>query len=276
MSDSVTLWTVVHQTPLSMEFSRQEYCNKLPFPPPGDLPNPGIKPVSCVSYIGRWSLSHCATCEALTFRWTSKVTCLLISTKKVQLFLYGSKIVLWGGLNNNLSYSITVVVQSLSHVQFFATPWTAACHAPLSSIISRTLLSFMFVESVMLSNHLIFYHPLLLLLSIFSSIRIFPNELADHIRCPKYWSYNISPSSKYSELISFRIDSFDFLALQGSFKSLLQHHSSKASIFSTLSLLYGPALTSIHDYWKNHSFDSMDICWLKWCLCFLICCLGLS
>ena len=87
---------------------------------------------------------------------------------------------------NSVPFDAVVVVQSLSHVQFFATPWTAAYHAPLSSIISRNLLSFMSIESVMLSNHLIFYHSLLLLLSIFSSIRIFPNELADHIRCPKY------------------------------------------------------------------------------------------
>ena len=186
MSDSVTLWTVVHQTPLSMEFSRQEYCNKLPFPPPGDLPNPGIKPVSCVSYIGRWSLSHCATCEALTFRWTSKVTCLLISTKKVQLFLYGSKIVLWGGLNNNLSYSITVVVQSLSHVQFFATPWTAAFQASLSFTISRSSLKLTSIELVMPSNHVILDHHLLLLPSVFPSIRVFSNESALCIRWPKY------------------------------------------------------------------------------------------
>ena len=191
----MTLWTVVHQTPLSMEFSRQEYCNRLSFPPPGDLPNPGIKPISCVSCIGRRSLSQCTTCEALIFRWIPKVTCLLISTKKVQLFLYGFEIVLWGGLNNNL-YSIAVVVQSLSHVQLFATPGTAACQAPLSSSISRNLPSFMSVESVMLSSHLTFYHLLLLLCSIFSSIRFFPNELADHIRWPKYWSYNISPFSE--------------------------------------------------------------------------------
>ena len=148
---------------------------------------------------------------------------------KVQLFLYGSKIVLWGGLNNNLSYSI-VVVQSLSPVQLFATLWTAACQAPLSSIISWNLLSFTSVESVMLSNHLIFYHPLPVLLSIFSSIRIFPNELADHIRWPKYWSYNISPSSEYSGLISFRIDWFELLAVQETLKRLLQHHSSRVSV----------------------------------------------
>ena len=89
------------------------------------------------------------------------------------------------------------------------------------------------------------------------SIRIFSNESALSIRWPKYWSFSfsISPSTEYSGLISFRIDWFDFLAVQGTLKSLLQHHSSKPSISSVLSLLYGPTLTSIHDYWKNHSFD---------------------
>ena len=96
--------------------------------------------------------------------------------------------------------------------------------------IHWNLLSFTSVESVMLSNHLIFYHPLPVLLSIFSSIRIFPNELADHIRWPKYWSYNISPSSEYSGLISFRIDWFELLAVQETLKRLLQHHSSRVSV----------------------------------------------
>ena len=94
--------------------------------------------------------------------------------------------------------------------------------------------------------------PLLLLPSILPSIRVFSNESVLHIRWPKYWSFNfnISPSNEYSGLISFRTDWLDLLAVQGTLKSLLQHHSSKASI-----LLYGPTLTSIHDYWKNHSFD---------------------
>ena len=87
-------------------------------------------------------------------------------------------------------------------------------------------------------------------------------------------SFNISPSSEYSGLISFKIDWFDLLAVQETLKSLLQHHSSKASFFWALSLLYGPTLTSIHDYWKNHSFDYTHLCWQ--CLCFLILCLGLS
>ena len=124
-------------------------------------------------------------------------------------------------------------VQSLSHVQFSATPWTAAHEASLSFTNSWSLLKLMSIESVMPSNHLILCCPLLLLPSIFPSIRVFFNESALLIRWPKYWSFScsISPSNEYSGLISFRIDWFDLLAVQGTFKSLLQHHSSKASIF---------------------------------------------
>ena len=113
------------------------------------------------------------------------------------------------------------VVQLLSHVLLFATPWTAACQAPLSFTVSWSLL-----------NYLILCHSLLLLPSIFPSIRIFSNELALPIRWPKYWSFSfsISPSNEYSWLISFRIDSLDLLAVQGTLKSPLQHHSSKPSI----------------------------------------------
>ena len=118
----------------------------------------------------------------------------------------------------------------------------------------------MSTESVMPSNDFILCHPFLLLPSIFPSIRVFSSELALHIRWPKYWSFSfsISSSKEYSGLISFRIDWFDFLAIQRTLKSLLQHHISISS--SVLSLLYGPTLTSIHDYWKNHRFDYMDLC----------------
>ena len=124
------------------------------------------------------------------------------------------------------------IVQSLTHVQLFATPWTTACQASLSFIISWNLLKLMSIESVMPSNYLILYHPLVLLPSTFPSIRVFSNKTALHIRLPKYWSFsfNISPSNEYSGLISFRIDWFDLLAVQGTLKSLLQHHSSKESI----------------------------------------------
>ena len=123
-------------------------------------------------------------------------------------------------------------VQSLSHVQLFATPWITAFQASLSITNSRSSLKLMSIELVRPSNHL-FCHPLLLLPSIFPSIRVFSNESVLCIRWPKYWSFsfNISPSNEYSGLISFRMDWLDLLAVQGTLKSLLQHHSSKASIF---------------------------------------------
>ena len=123
-----------------------------------------------------------------------------------------------------------IVVQLLSHVQLFETPWTAACQA---------------------SNHLILCHPLLLPSSIFPSIRVFSNESVLHIHSPKNWSFSfiISPSNEYSRLISFRMDWLDLLAVQGTLKSLLQHIS-KASVFQH-SLPYGSTLTSMIDYWKS-------------------------
>ena len=110
------------------------------------------------------------------------------------------------------------------------TPWTAARQASLSITNSWSLLKLMSIESVMPSNHLILCHPLLLLPSIFPSIRAFPKESALHIRWPKYWSFSISPSNEYSGLIFFKIDWFDLPAVQGTLKNLLQHHSSKATI----------------------------------------------
>ena len=128
-------------------------------------------------------------------------------------------------------YSVSSV-QSLSGVQLFATPWTAAHQDSLSITNSQSLLKLMSVESVMPSNYLILCHPLLLLPSIFSSIRVFSNESILRIRWPKDWSFSfsISPSNEYSGLISFKIAQLDLLAFQGTLKSLLQHHSSKASI----------------------------------------------
>ena len=122
--------------------------------------------------------------------------------------------------------------QLLSHVQLFATPWTAACQASLSITNSWSLLRLMSIELVMPSNHLILCRPLLLLPSILPSIRVFSNKSVLPIRWPKYWSFsfNISPSNEYSGLISFRMDLLDLLAVQGTLKSLLQHHSSKASV----------------------------------------------
>ena len=142
-------------------------------------------------------------------------------------------------------YIVVVAAHSLSHVWLFATPWTAVYQASLSFTIFLSLLKHMSTESVMPSNHLILYHSLFLLPSIFPSISIFSNELALHIRWPKYWSLSfcITPSIEYSGLIFFRIDWFGFLAVQGTPKSLLQHHSSKSSIlqcsaFVMVQLLY--------------------------------------
>ena len=123
-------------------------------------------------------------------------------------------------------------VQLLSHVQLFVTPWTGACQASLSITNSGSLLRLMSIKSVMPSNHLILCCPLLLLPLIFPSIRVFSNKLVLCIRWPKYWSFSlsISLSNEYSELIFFRIDGLDLLAVQGTLKCLLQHCSSKASI----------------------------------------------
>ena len=153
------------------------------------------------------------------------------------------------------------VVQLPGHVRLFATPWTAAHQASLSFTVSQSLLRFMSIKLVMPSNHLILCRPLLLLPSIFSSTRVFSSESALHIRWPKYWSFNfsISSSNEYSRLISSKIDWFD-LAVQGTLRSLFQHHSLKIINSSALCLLYGPALTTACDYWEDHSLGYTDLC----------------
>ena len=153
-------------------------------------------------------------------------------------------------------------VQSLNSVWLFAAPQTAACQASLSITNSQGLLKLRSIESVTPSNHLILCCPLLLLPSIFPNVRVFSNESVLPIRWPKCWrfSFNISSSNEYSGLISFRMDWFDLLSVQGTLKSLFQHHSSSINS-SVLSFIYCPSLTSIHDYWKNHSLDETDLCW---------------
>ena len=138
----------------------------------------------------------------------------------------------------------------------FATPWTAAHQASVSTHNSWSLLKLMPIASVMPFNHLILCRPLILPPSIFASIRVFSKESVLRIRWPKYWSFSfsISPSNEYSGLISFKIDWLDLLAVQGTLKSLLQHYSTKASILWR-SAFFTVQLTSIHDYWKNHSLD---------------------
>ena len=152
-------------------------------------------------------------------------------------------------------------VQSLSCVQLFVTPWTATCKASLSNTNSRILLKLMSTELVMPSKHLILCHPLLLLPSIFPSIRVSSNESVLHIRWPKYWSfsYRISLSNEYSRLISFKMDWLDLLEVQETLKSLLQHHSSKASVLQC-SAFFIVQLSHPHMITGNSS-DYTDLCW---------------
>ena len=151
---------------------------------------------------------------------------------------------------------------SCSVVSEFAIPWTAAHQAFVSITNSQSLLNLMSIELVMPSNHLLLCHPLLPLPSISPSVRVFSNESVLCIRWPKHWSssFSICLSNEYLGLISFRIDWLDLLAAQG-----IQDSSTapqfKSSSSWALSFLYGPTLTSIHDYWKNHSFDSTRLCW---------------
>ena len=152
-------------------------------------------------------------------------------------------------------------VQALSCVLAFVTPWTAAHQSSLSIANSRSLLKLMSIESVMSSNHLILYHPLFLLSSIFPSISLFFNESVLHIRWPKYWSFSfsISPSIEYSGQIFFRMDWFDPLAVQGTLKNLLQHYSSKASILRCSAYQFFDAQLSL---WSNsHIFDAQLSLW---------------
>ena len=154
-------------------------------------------------------------------------------------------------------FSSVQLLSRFSSVQLFLTPWTLARQASLSFTKSQSVLKFMSIELLMLSNHLILCRPLLLLPSIFPRFRVFSNESALCISWPKYWSFsfNISPSNEYSALISFRMDWLDLFAVQGTLNGLLQHHSSKASIlwhsaFFTVQLSHPDMTTG-----KNHSFD---------------------
>ena len=146
--------------------------------------------------------------------------------------------------------SVTQLCPALCDSMNCSTPGLPVHHQP------QSLPKLMSIEMMMPSNHLIHCHPLLLLPSMFPSIRVFSSESVLHIRWPNYWSFsfNVSPSNEYSGLISFRMDWFDLLAIQGILKSLLQHYSSKASVLRH-SAFFMVQLSSIHDYWKNHSLD---------------------
>ena len=218
-----TWGTAAHQAPPSMGFSRQEYWSGLPFLSPGDLPDPGIEPRSPALQADagrRFNL------------WTTRYiihipySCTLRCT------------IQWVLIYSKGCATITIIsvqfssVQLLSHVRLFVTPWIAAHQASMAITNSWSLLKLTSIESVMPSNHLIFCRPLLLLPSVFPNIRVFSSQSVLHIKWPNYWcfSFSISPCNEYSGLVSFRMDWLDLLAVQGTLKSLLQHHSSKASI----------------------------------------------
>ena len=190
---------IAHQASLSMRFSRQEYWSGLPYPPPEDLSNPGIKPTSLMSpaLAGIFFISSAAWEAQKLIDIVAVVPCL-----------------------------VTQSCLTLCHPMDCSTPGFPVLHHLLE------LLKLMSIESVMPSNHLIFCCPFLLLSSVFPSIRVFSNESALYLRWPKYWSFsfNISPSSVYSGLISFRMGWFDLLAVHGTHRSLLQHQNLKASI----------------------------------------------
>ena len=166
------------------------------------------------------------------------------------------------GKVQTLLKSYTVLCESLSCVWLFATPWTAAHQTSLSITNCWSLPKPMSIEFVIPSNHFILCCLLLLLPSIFPSIRVFSIGSTLCIRWPKYWSFSLSirPSNEHPGLISFRMDWLDLLAVQGTLKSLLQHHSSKASI-RLHSAFFIVQFTSICDYWESHSFDYMGLCW---------------
>ena len=162
--------------------------------------------------------------------------------------------------NNHSDFQLSLA-QSLNRVLLFGAPWTSAWQTFLSITSSQSLLKLMYIESVMPSNHLILCRPVLLLPSIFPSIRVFSNESALLMRWPEYWSFNfnISPSNEHPGLISFRMDRLDLLTVQGTLKNL-QYPQIKSIKSLVLSFLYSPTLSSIHDYWKNHSLDKTDNC----------------
>ena len=205
-----------------------------------------------------WNLWRASTTEPLCPNWRVHtpqwdilldVTKILCATTKTPLNQIHKQT-----LKNETTSS---PVQSLSCVRLFATPWIAACQASLSITNSRSSPKLMSVESVMPSNHLILCRPLLHLPSIFPSIRVFSNESVLFIRWPKYWSFSfsISPFNKYLGLIAFRMDWLDLLAVQGTLKSLLQHHSSKASILRPSAFFIVQLSNSYMTTGKNYSFD---------------------
>ena len=213
----------------------------MPFPPPEDFPN--LKDQTQVSLY----------CRQILYHLSHQGSPSLIGGDQLRIKAHQ------GPINTRGSQEFQQKgrsVQSLSRVQLFETPWTAAHQASLSITNSGSLFKLMSIESVMPSNHFILCHPLLLLPSIFPSIRVFSNESVLCNRWPKYWSFSfsISPSNEYSALISFRMDWLDLFAVQGTLKSYPTPQIKSINSL-VLNFLYGPTLISIYDYWKNHNFD---------------------
>ena len=235
-SDCIPAGSSVHG--LSQARILEWYCSGLSFLSPGDLPEPGIEfgsPAlqadSLLSERGGQSTIHAEVIE---------------QSQKRRPSTQPSDHLAWAKEKNN-NY-LRSSIQLLSRVWLFVTPWTAAGRASLSITNSQSLLKLMSITSVMPSNHLILCCPLLLLPSILPSIMVFSNESVLHLRWPKYWSFSFSPSNEYSGLTSFRMNCFDLLAVQGALKSLLQHHSSKASILQCSTFFIVQLSHSIHDY----------------------------
>ena len=229
-----------------------------------------------------WDLCICRDCKSVGFTFNYYAT-LLLSLDFVDslvLWIYKSISILFVCFFlicfSGSTYQFSSV-QSLSRVWLFATLWTAAHQAPMSITNSQRLLKLISIESVMPSNHLLLCCPLLLPPSIFSSIKVFSNESVLCIRWPKYWSFSfsISPSNEYSGLFSFRMDSLDLLAVQGTLKSLLQHHSSKTSILRCSAFFM---VQFSYPYMTTGKTIVLTIQSLlaKWYLCFLVCCIDLS
>ena len=222
------------------------------FPSPGDLPNPGMELRSPVLHMVSLPAEPQGKPKIIGMGSLSLLRRIFPGQKLTRLFCIA------GGFLTNWAISTVQFssVQFLRHVWLFMTPWIAPRQASLSITNSQSLLKLMSIESVMPSSHLILSHPLLLRPPILPSIRVFSNESALPFRWRMYWSFSfsISPCNEHPGLISFRMDWLDLLAVQGTLKSS-PGPQFESIISSALSFLYSPTLTSIHGYWKNHSFD---------------------
>ena len=256
------LWIVACQVPLSMAFSRQEYWSGLPCSPPGDRPKLGMEPKSLMSpalvRVHAKALQSCLTLsDPMDYSLPGSSVHRILQARILEWgpmpspYIGRQVLYHWCHLGSPTFLICCWCCCSVSQSSLFVTPWTAAYQTSLSFTISQRLVKLKSIESVIPSNNLVLYHPLLLLPSIFPSIRVFYNESALRIRCPEYWSFsfNISPSNEYSGFISFKMDWLDPLTVQGRSQESKTRLKSLNSL--VLSFLYSPTRTSIHDYWKK-------------------------